>query len=59
MVAMKMGNENTGHYCRRHIRKDELPLSSFSWVEQKTLIIPNDEISTVIPLSGRLLAGTA
>lgn len=59
MVAVKVANEYPRHNRRSYIGKDELPLSPFAWIEEKTFVIPTDEISAVIAETGGLLAGAS
>src|SRR3989344_4626454 len=59
MIAVKVADENTGDARRRQIRKDELPLRSFARIEEKSFVIPAQEIRSMIAKTGLLLARTS
>lgn len=54
-----MTNEDPSHRGRRDICENELPLGPFSWIEEKSLLVPADKVCAVISLASRLLAGSS
>src|SRR5690348_14448829 len=51
-----MADKNSRHARRGDIGENELPLCSFSGIEQESFIIPSQKISALIAETGRLLA---
>ena len=57
MVAVKVGETQPGDGTCRDTCEQKLALSSLSGVEQQALAVPAQQITVVIPVAGRYLAG--
>ena len=56
VIAMEMGDKDSGDDRRGHIGKNELALGALSRIEQKPFAVPTEQVGSVVSAAGLLLA---
>ncbi len=59
VIAVEVGDEDTGDGRGCDVGKDELTLGPLTWVEEEPLAVPAEEVGALVALASGLLGGAA